>query len=97
MPCISQDNSLSAHTVHLVFLNISESFPLLPPPSRLVSRPNSFPLPFQTPAEWKSLAFGTVRETVRVYLKYVCFRFDQISNIVASHEWALTLLQCHQI
>ena len=25
MPCVSQDNSLSAHTVHLVFLNISES------------------------------------------------------------------------
>ena len=25
IPCISQDNSLSAHTVHLVFLNISES------------------------------------------------------------------------
>ena len=28
--------------------------------------------------EWKSLAFSTVRETVRVYLNYVCFRFDQI-------------------
>ena len=25
MPCVSQDNSLSAHTVHLVFLNINES------------------------------------------------------------------------
>ena len=25
MPCFSQDNSLSAHTAHLVFLNISES------------------------------------------------------------------------
>jgi len=27
-----------------------ESVPLLPPPSRVVSRPNSLPLPFRTPA-----------------------------------------------
>ena len=46
-----------------------KEFSLLPPPSRVVSRPNSLPLPFRTPAT-QAILEGVERRTQEICLNH---------------------------
>ena len=66
------------------FLRISPRVPLLPPPSRAVWRPNSLPLPFQTPAT-QATASRTLQakgEMCTLLLDKLCYNAININYVL---------------
>ena len=63
-----------------------QAFPssLLPPPSRVVSRPNSLPLPFQTPATQASIYVPT-KTKLLVFLFAFFFPQPLIFTLLAAN------------
>ena len=78
------------------FLMISPRVPLLPPPSRAVWRPNSLPLPFQTPATQGTASKG---EMCTLRMDKLCYNAININYVLVlvyvQHCRIAQSLVCH--